>query len=619
MPEVSRGERFSLARDERSLPFGRAPELLRDGRGSVVGRPEDDLWVTRDGMGVPRVVILTAALVEYRTVQEFLTRPENESSASGAPYTVGYLGVEAGEWEVWVTCIGQGNIAAALQASHAVQELRPELIAFVGTAGSLKSDVRLGDVVYATKVYGYESGKQTDHGLLGRPSIEVTDPHTTQLAFRVAAQRSWLRKVPDHGLEGPTPEAHVAPIAAGEKIHTGNRSAQYDYLRQTFDDAHAVEMEGLGFLSGAAFWPAGTKAVVVRGVSDRLVDKAPGQDAVMQPTACRHAMALLWELLENCWPKADAMWSRIAAPPGVRRAAPNPHTFVGLPSKNGSATLMRREDIPALDLVGEVVDGRYRLLREVGRGSLNVVWEAEEFAFGGSLGRVAVKLQPPQTDKRYVYFSREAAIMAQLDSPSLLPYRCAGTQRDGKLAGWNYICTALAELSLRDLVNEQPLQGSELVSMMRDVAAGLLELHKQRLVHGDIKPANILRLGERWVIGDFGLTQKTGAHEPEGTIGYMAPERFGGTVTTKNDVYSFAVTAVVAGSGLTRSDERTLDNTQYQVLRFLATNVPDPPAFRDSIFPPPVSALIHWSLRPEPAERPSMQDALDFLNEDYDG
>ncbi|MGW1728431.1 protein kinase domain-containing protein [Streptomyces sp. NPDC002306] len=607
-----------MAHDERALPFGRAPGLLRDGRGSAIGRAEDDLWVARDGLGVPRVVILTAALAEYRAVQEFLTRPTNESSASGAPYTVGSLTVEAGDWEVWVTCIGQGNIGAALQASHAVQELRPELIAFVGTAGSLKSDVRLGDVVYATKVYGYESAKLTDQGPLGRPSIEVTDPLTTQLAFRVAAQRSWLRKVPQSEAGGPTPEAHVAPIAAGEKIHAGNRSAQYDYLRKAFDDAHAVEMEGLGFLSGAAFWPAGTKAVVVRGVSDRLVDKAPGQDAVMQPTACRHAMALLWELLESCWPKADDVWARLNMSDAPRRVAPNPHTFVGLASEGGAATIMRREDIPALDLVGEVVDGRYRLLREVGRGSLNVVWEAEEFAFGGSLGRVAVKLQPPQTDKRYVYFSREAAIMARLDSPSLLPYRCAGTQRDGRLAGWSYICTALAELSLRDLVNEQPLQGSELTSMMRDVADGLLELHKQRLVHGDIKPANILRLGERWVIGDFGLTQKTGAHEPEGTIGYMAPERFGGTVTTKNDVYSFAVTAVVAGSGLTRSDERTLDSTHNQVLRFLATNVPEPPNFRDSMFPPPVSEIVQRSLRADPAERPSIQDVLGVLHQNHD-
>lgn len=597
-----------MTHDER-ISFGPAPDDFRDGRGTAVGRPHEDLW--RDRFRHPRVVILTAAVSEYRAVMASLDQLRTAESASGAPYTVGRLAVRAGQWEVWATCIGQGNIAAALQTSQAIQELKPELIAFVGTAGSLRGEVRLGDVVFATKVYGYESAKQTDNGMLGRPAIEMADRTMTQLAFRVAAEGTWTGRVARSGAES-VPRAHVAPLAAGDKIHTGNRSVLYDYLRSSFEDAHAVEMEGLGFLSGAKFWPTETKAVVVRGVSDRLADKEPDQDAALQPAACHNAMAFLSELLESLWPKADEFWQRLMSSRGPGHPAVNASTFMALGS-DGGGTVVRREDIPSLNLVGEVVDGRYRLVREIGRGALNVVWEAEESAFGGSMGRVALKLQPPKTDKRFVYFTREATVMAGLDEPNLLPYRCAGVQTGGTLAGWSFIATALAELSLRDMVNEQPLRGEELTRLLADVAAGLHHLHTRRLVHGDVKPANILRLGNRWVIGDFGLTQKTGAHEPEGTIGYMAPERFKGLVTTKNDVYSFAVTAVVAASGLDRDDTSTIADTLSRVMYFLETDIPRAPDLEDYWFPPAVGPVLKQALERDPAKRPTMKDILDVL------
>ncbi|NNN37463.1 protein kinase [Streptomyces sp. S3(2020)] len=596
---MTHGERISSAR---------APANFRDGRGTARGRPQEDLWA---GFRSPRIVILTAALSEYRAVRASLSQLRTAESASGAPYSVGSLAVRAGFWEVWAACIGQGNIGAALETSQAIQELKPELIAFVGTAGSLRDEVQLGDVVFATKVYGYESAKQTNDGLLGRPAIEMADRNTTQVAFRVAAEETWADRVSRPAGE-PAPRAHIAPLAAGDKIHTGNRSELHRYLRSSFEDAHAVEMEGLGFLSGARFWPTDTKAVVVRGVSDRLADKDPVQDAALQPAACHNAMAFLSELLENLWPKADEFWRRLGSATVPGQPAMNASTFMALGSDGGS-TVVRHEDIPELNLVGVVIDGRYRLLREIGRGALNVVWEAEEFAFGGSLGRVALKLQPPKNDKRFIYFTREATVMAGLDSPNLLPYRCAGVQAHGPLAGWSFIATALAELSLRDMVNEQPLQGAELARMLEDVAAGLDHLHTMRLVHGDVKPANILWLGHRWVIGDFGLTQKTGAHEPEGTVGYMAPERFKGLVTTKNDVYSFAVTAVVAASGLGRSEESTIANTFMRVMDFLHTNIPRSPHLKEHWFPPGVAPVLRQAMKRHPAERPTMKDILDTL------
>jgi nucleoside phosphorylase len=98
-----------------------------------------------------------------------------------------------------VGCIGQGNVIAALQASQAIQDLQPELIVFLGTAGGLKEGVRLGDVVFATKVYGYERGKQTDERLFARPDIALVDPRTAAFARMIAGSDKWR---PDRAASG---------------------------------------------------------------------------------------------------------------------------------------------------------------------------------------------------------------------------------------------------------------------------------------------------------------------------------------------------------------------------------------------------------------------------------
>jgi len=240
-------------------------------------------------------VILTAIPVEYSAVRGYLVDPVRHVHPSGTVYEVGRLPDARGERRIAVAEIGMTCPTAGTETERAISYFQPVVALFVGVAGGLK-DVGLGDVVAATKVYGYEHGK-AEVEFRPRPMVANSSYPLQQLARAEARNKAWLGRIAER-TAGPRPRVFVGPIASGDKVIASQRSAVFGLIRDSFGDALAVEMEGYGFLQAiqANF---GVQGIVIRGISDLVEGKAESDAGGYQELAACHASAFAVELLSK--------------------------------------------------------------------------------------------------------------------------------------------------------------------------------------------------------------------------------------------------------------------------------------------------------------------------------
>ncbi len=239
-------------------------------------------------------VILTALPVEYQAIRTHLAHLREEVHPQGTIYERGaFISPKNQLWNVGIVEVGKGNTGAARESERAINYFQPSVIFFVGVAGGLK-DVQLGDVVAATKVYSYESGKVTAT-FQTRPNV-VNMSHRLEQRVRAEARKpDWLQRIGGPPPER-TPRVFVAPIAAGEKILASTDSAQWQFLKAGYDDALAIETEGYGFFQTAHANPQ-VEALVIRGISDLIDNKSEADAANSQEIASRYASAFAFEIL----------------------------------------------------------------------------------------------------------------------------------------------------------------------------------------------------------------------------------------------------------------------------------------------------------------------------------
>ncbi|MEU7481190.1 5'-methylthioadenosine/S-adenosylhomocysteine nucleosidase [Lentzea sp. NPDC042327] len=214
------------------------------------------------------IVVLTATETAYGSVRALLSGPRMYEGPAGSLYDVG----EVAGRPVALALVGKGNPNAAALTERVLTEFAPSAAFIVGEAGALHSWVEQGDVVVATKVYGYHGGKEDDAGLKARPNAWPA-PHALEQRARYV-HRSFPAKV------------HFEPVAAGELLLTPGSSTAA-FLDAGYNDAAAVDTESAGVASAAHLNNAtpvltvrsiGTPAPAAAFVAALIAELPAGQD-----------------------------------------------------------------------------------------------------------------------------------------------------------------------------------------------------------------------------------------------------------------------------------------------------------------------------------------------------
>ncbi len=262
-------------------------------------------------------------------------------------------------------------------------------------------------------------------------------------------------------------------------------------------------------------------------------------------------------------------------------------------------------------LIDTLFDGRYRVLRRLGRGGMADVYLAEDEELGR---RVAIKVlnERHAADAQFVErFRREATNAAGLSHPNIV-----SIYDRGEAEGTYYIAMEYLDGStLKDVVVEQgPLPVEDAISYVRDLLGALRFAHRKGIVHRDIKPHNVMADSDgRIKVTDFGIaragaSQMTEAGSIIGTAQYLSPEQArGGVIDHRSDLYSVGIVLFELLTGTVPFG----GETPVEIAMKHLSSVPDPPSQRRPDLPRALDQIVLRALAKDPEERYQTAEEMD--------
>ncbi len=275
-------------------------------------------------------------------------------------------------------------------------------------------------------------------------------------------------------------------------------------------------------------------------------------------------------------------------------------------------------------MLGAVFDGKFKILSELGRGGMGIVYRGKDT----SLGRfVAIKVLPEKfnTETEIISrFKKEAQAMARLDHPNIVPVYAIGQQENFHYFAMKHLeGETIAQLLDRMRLRNERFSSKEVRSIIIQICKGLDHAHNQGLIHRDIKPGNIMLSPEgHATIMDFGIVKEQAGDDNLtrtglvfGTPEYMAPEQAQGLAPPgpTTDLYSVGVVAYEMLKGTPPFEGDTPFSVVFK-------HIKDPPPPLIGHIPgidPDLQKIIFRALEKDPSQRftqaREMWEALELL------
>lgn len=267
----------------------------------------------------------------------------------------------------------------------------------------------------------------------------------------------------------------------------------------------------------------------------------------------------------------------------------------------------RRSDGP--ELIGKVIDQRFRVLSLIGSGGMADVYEVEHVTLGRKLALKVLRHTAQSNPTLTRRFSREARALSRIASDHVVSIFDYGTLPEGFPF---FVMELLRGRTLRAVLDEEhELTALRVCNLGIDVCLGLAATHQTGLVHRDLKPENLWLTRrddgqEACILLDFGVAQDDGAHTTSegvlvGTARYMSPEqiRSGDVPGPESDVFALGVVLYECLCGEAPFSADCLERTLFRILN----EQPQPLAERVEDAPRELLDVVTRALEKQRSER----------------
>ncbi|NQG97363.1 Stk1 family PASTA domain-containing Ser/Thr kinase [Streptococcus suis] len=197
--------------------------------------------------------------------------------------------------------------------------------------------------------------------------------------------------------------------------------------------------------------------------------------------------------------------------------------------------------------IGKIYAGRYRIVKQIGRGGMADVYMARDLILDGEEVAVKVLRTNYQTDQIAIQrFQREARSMAELDHPNIVRITDIGEEDGQQYLAMEYVNGLDLKKYIKDFA---PLSNDDAVRIMGQILLAMRMAHTRGIVHRDLKPQNVLLTQDGTAkVTDFGIavafaeTSLTQTNSMLGSVHYLSPEQARGSkATVQSDIYAMGI------------------------------------------------------------------------------